>query len=41
MVPLNATEFAKPADAGPDISLWLDRGFPGASLLNKNQDYFW
>ncbi|XP_055911381.1 carboxypeptidase Q-like [Eupeodes corollae] len=41
MAPLNATQFATPADGGPDISVWLDRGFPGASLLNKNERYFW
>ena len=41
MSPLNATEFATPTDGGPDISMWTDRGFPGASLLNKNENYFW
>lgn len=41
MAPLNATQFATPADGGPDISVWLGRGFPGASLLNKNERYFW
>lgn len=41
MAPLNATEFAKPTDGGPDIECWTDRGFPGASLLNKNERYFW
>lgn len=41
MVSVNATEFAAPADGGPDISVWLDRGFPGASLLNRNEQYFW
>ncbi|XP_055700320.1 carboxypeptidase Q-like [Phlebotomus papatasi] len=39
--PLNATQFASPIDGGPDISVWTDRGFPGASLLNKNDNYFW
>ncbi|XP_055841660.1 carboxypeptidase Q-like [Episyrphus balteatus] len=41
MAPLNATQFETPADGGPDISVWLNRGFPGASLLNKNDKYFW
>ncbi|XP_049536295.1 carboxypeptidase Q-like [Anopheles darlingi] len=41
MSPLNATEFATPTDGGPDISHWTTRGFPGASLLNKNEKYFW
>uniref|UniRef100_A0A8D8NHX2 Carboxypeptidase Q n=2 Tax=Culex pipiens TaxID=7175 RepID=A0A8D8NHX2_CULPI len=38
---LNATEFETPTDGGPDISHWTTRGFPGASLLNKNEKYFW
>lgn len=41
MTPLNATAFAKPTDGGPDIERWTERGFPGASLLNKNEKYFW
>jgi carboxypeptidase Q len=41
MAPLNATEFESPTDGGPDISMWTNRGFPGASLLNKNEKYFW
>ncbi|CAO1321945.1 unnamed protein product [Diamesa serratosioi] len=41
MTPLNATEFNSPTDGGPDISHWVDRGFPGASLMNKNEKYFW
>ena len=41
MGPLNATEFETPTDGGPDISHWTTRGFPGASLLNKNEKYFW
>lgn len=41
MTPLNATEFATPTDGGPDIDVWTTRGFPGASLLNKNERYFW
>lgn len=39
--PLNATEFNSPIDAGPDIDMWASRGFPSASLLNKNDHYFW
>lgn len=38
---MNASEFQKPTDGGPDIEWWTDRGFPGASLLNKNEKYFW
>lgn len=39
--PLNATQTASPQDAGPDIEMWTRRGFPGASLMNKNERYFW
>lgn len=41
MAPLNATEFNSPINAGPDIDLWANRGFPSASLINKNEKYFW
>ncbi|XP_055637461.1 carboxypeptidase Q-like [Toxorhynchites rutilus septentrionalis] len=41
MTPLNATQFETPSDGGPDISHWTSRGFPGASLMNKNEKYFW
>lgn len=41
MTPLNATEFNSPIDAGPDIELWESRGFPSASLINKNENYFY
>lgn len=41
MTPLNATKFSTPTDGGPDIEKWTSRGFPGASLLNKNEKYFW
>lgn len=41
MTPLNATEFNSPIDAGPDIDRWSRRGFPSASLINKNERYFW
>ncbi len=29
-----------PGGDGEDISPWMQRGVPGASLLNDNQDYF-
>ncbi|XP_058825600.1 carboxypeptidase Q-like [Topomyia yanbarensis] len=41
MSSLNATDFETPTDGGPDVSLWTRRGFPGASLMNKNEKYFW
>ncbi|XP_055546818.1 carboxypeptidase Q-like [Wyeomyia smithii] len=41
MSPINATDFETPSDGGPDISHWTTRGFPGASLMNKNEKYFW
>lgn len=41
MTQLNATEFETPTDGGPDIEMYTDRGFPGASLINKNEKYFW
>lgn len=41
MVPLNATQFNSPIDAGPDIERWANRGFPSASLMNKNDKYFY
>jgi carboxypeptidase Q len=41
MKPLNATDYEEPTDGGPDISWWTTRGFPSASLLNKNEKYFW
>lgn len=41
MTPIGATEFSTPVGGGPDISLWTGRGFPGASLMNKNDKYFW
>lgn len=40
MAPLNATKFDSPVRAGPDIAMWTMRGFPGASLINKNENYF-
>lgn len=41
MEPINATTFATPLDGGPDINQWVNRGFPGASLINANDRYFW
>lgn len=41
MAPLNSTEYNTPIDAGPDISMWATRGFPSASLINKNEKYFY
>ncbi|KAF5277565.1 hypothetical protein FQA39_LY18456 [Lamprigera yunnana] len=38
---LNATKVTTPVDGGPDISKWVSEGVPGASLLNKNDRYFW
>lgn len=26
---------------GSDITIWTSNGFPGASLLNQNERYFW
>ncbi|XP_031638538.1 carboxypeptidase Q-like [Contarinia nasturtii] len=41
MAPLNATQFNSPTGAGPDIRQWSNRGFPAASLMNKNDKYFY
>lgn len=41
MTPLNATAFGTDLLGGPDIQRWTKRGFPGASLMNKNEKYFW
>lgn len=38
---MNTTKFASPIDAGPDISLWAKRGFPSASLINKDEKYMY
>lgn len=38
---VNATQTTSPVQNGPDIELWTTRGFPGASLMNKNDHYFW
>ena len=39
MAPINATQVV-PDGGGEDISPWMQRGVPGASLLNDNWDYF-
>lgn len=39
--PMNATQFRTPMDGGPDIDKWVNRGFPGASLMNRNERYNW
>lgn len=41
MSPLNATKFNSPINAGPDIERWTNRGFPSASLMTKNEKYFY
>lgn len=41
MEPLNATRFESPAYGAPDLKTFRDEGFPVASLLNKNDKYFW
>ena len=41
MAPINATKFDSPIDAGPDIERWARRNFPCASLINKNDKYFY
>ena len=41
MTPMNSTEYRTPMGGGPDINGWVRRGFPGASLLNQNERYFW
>lgn len=41
MVPLNATRFEKPAYGAPDLTTFRNEGFPVASLLNRNDKYFW
>lgn len=41
MYPINATKFNSPIDAGPDIERWANRNFPCASLMTKNEKYFY
>lgn len=38
---MDTTKFASPIDAGPDIGVWAKRGFPSATLINKDERYFW
>lgn len=28
-------------NVGSDITIWINKGIPGASLLNANERYFW
>lgn len=39
MAAINATQVVG-GGGGEDISPWMQRGVPGASLLNDNWDYF-
>lgn len=39
--PINATKLELSNDVGSDISIWSNQGIPMASLLNKNEKYFW
>ncbi|KAK9884491.1 hypothetical protein WA026_007332 [Henosepilachna vigintioctopunctata] len=39
--PLNATSSLRSDYVGSDITLWLMDGIPGASLLQRNENYFW
>lgn len=39
--PINATTLKLSNDVGSDISIWSNQGIPMASLLNKNERYFW
>ncbi|CAH1396026.1 unnamed protein product [Nezara viridula] len=39
--PINATKLELSNDVGSDISIWSNQGIPMASLLNKNERYFW
>lgn len=41
MAPMNTTKFGSPIDAGPDIAQWAKRGFPSASLINKDEKYLY
>lgn len=38
---LNATALSRPSDGLSDVELWTEDGFPGASLVNRNDRYFW
>lgn len=39
--PLNATALRTPGNGMSDVELWTERGFPGAGLENRNEQYFW
>ena len=39
--PIDATQITVSESAGTDILVWTQKGMPGASLLNKNDKYFW
>ena len=39
--PINATRLELSDDVGSDIAVWSNTGVPRASLLNKNEKYFW
>lgn len=39
--PINATKLTTSDDVGSDIMVWSNQGVPMASLLNKNEKYFW
>lgn len=39
--PMNTTRFASPINGGPDIEVWAKRGVPSATLINKDERYFW
>ncbi|XP_053690763.1 carboxypeptidase Q-like [Sabethes cyaneus] len=41
MAPLNITNFRTTSGAGPDISYWIDDGFPAATFMHENDRYFW
>lgn len=40
MTPLNATGYRE-TFKGPDVELWTNRGFPGASPWTRNERYWW
>lgn len=38
---LNATSLRRTDDIAPDISFWIQKGIPSATLYNRNENYFW
>lgn len=40
MTPINATSFGV-SDGGADFNIKLDRGFPGGSLFDSNDNDYW